>query len=165
MSDRSKLKEKVNRSGVTPRPLVLQRKCACGNHTVAGEKCESCSKTDSINLQRSATNDEPLGTTPPIVGEVLQSTGQSLENETRGFFESRFNHDFSRVRVHSDKKASDSADAVNASAYTVGRDIVFGTGQYSPGTLAGRELLAHELAHTVQQGEQTAATSSALPVS
>jgi hypothetical protein len=68
--------------------------------------------------------------------------------------EPRFGHDFSGVRLHTDAKAVDSAQAVNALAYTVGRDIVFGTGQYAPETRAGRTLLAHELAHVVQvQGE------------
>jgi hypothetical protein len=66
--------------------------------------------------------------------------------------ESRFGHDFSGVRVHTDAKAASSARAVNALAYTVGRDIVFGAGQYAPHASTGQELLAHELAHTVQQG-------------
>jgi hypothetical protein len=65
--------------------------------------------------------------------------------------EQSLGHDFSQVRVHADEKAAESARAVNALAYTVGRDVVFGTGQYAPGTMAGRKLLAHELAHVVQQ--------------
>ncbi len=65
--------------------------------------------------------------------------------------EPRFAHDFSRVRVHTDSKAAESASAVNALAYTVGRYIVFGAGQYVRGTATGKRLLAHELTHTVQQ--------------
>jgi outer membrane protein OmpA-like peptidoglycan-associated protein len=65
--------------------------------------------------------------------------------------ESRFRHDFGSVRVHSDEKAAESARALDALGFTVGRDIVFGPGQYSPGTLTGRQLLAHELTHVVQQ--------------
>jgi hypothetical protein len=65
--------------------------------------------------------------------------------------EPRFRHDFSSVRVHSDEKAAESARALHALAYTAGRDLVFGQGQFSPGTLTGRQLLAHELTHVVQQ--------------
>ena len=65
--------------------------------------------------------------------------------------EPRFGHDFSGVRVHTDARAAESAWSVNALAYTVGRDVVFGTGQYAPGTSGGRRLLAHELTHVVQQ--------------
>ena len=91
-------------------------------------------------------------TVPPIVHEVLSSAGQPLDAATRGFFEPRLGHDFSRVLVHADERAGDSARAVNASAYTVGRHLVFGTGQYSPETVQGRRLVAHELVHSVQQG-------------
>jgi hypothetical protein len=89
---------------------------------------------------------------PPIVHDVLRSPGQPLDTGTRGFMESRFGHDFSRVRVHTDASAAESARAVNALAYTAGQDTVFAGGQYAPSTAAGRKLLAHELAHTVQQG-------------
>ena len=88
---------------------------------------------------------------PPIVHEVLHSPGQPLDAATRAFMEPRFGHDFSRVQVHSDTKAAESAWAVNALAYTVGRNVVFGEGQYAPATTMGRKLLAHELTHVVQQ--------------
>jgi len=65
--------------------------------------------------------------------------------------ESRLHHDFSGVRVHSDPRANESARAVNASAYTVGRHVVFGGGQYAPGTRAGQQVIAHELVHVSQQ--------------
>src|SRR5207244_11233244 len=83
--------------------------------------------------------------------EVLNSPGQPLDESTRAFMEPRFGHDFSRVRVHTDSQAAESARAVNALAYTVGPDIVLGADQYKPGTLAGRRLLAHELTHVLQQ--------------
>ncbi len=90
----------------------------------------------------------------PIVHEVLQLPGQPLDRETQAFMEPRLGHDFSRVRVHtSDAKAAESAQAVNALAYTLGKDIVFGSGQYVPTTHAGKQLLAHELTHVVQQEE------------
>ncbi len=88
---------------------------------------------------------------PPIVHEVLRSPGQPLDEATRAFMEPRFGHDLSRVRVHTNAKAAESARAVNALAYTVGRDVVFGSGQFAPGTVAGQRLLAHELTHVVQQ--------------
>jgi hypothetical protein len=88
---------------------------------------------------------------PPIVHEVLSSPGQPLDPKTRSLMEPRFGHDFSQVRVHSDAKASESAQAVNALAYTVGQNVVFGAGQYTPSTAKGSHLLAHELTHVVQQ--------------
>lgn len=88
---------------------------------------------------------------PPIVHEVLRSPGQPLDPATRAFMEPRFGHDFGTIRVHSGGLAGESARAANALAYTVGRDVVFGTGQYAPQTQDGRRLLAHELAHTMQQ--------------
>lgn len=83
--------------------------------------------------------------------ESLRGGGQPLPESTRSFFEPRFGHDFSRVRVHHDARAAESARAINARAYTRGRDIVFGAGQYAPGTSSGQRLLAHELTHVIQQ--------------
>ena len=89
---------------------------------------------------------------PPIVQAVLNSGGgQPLDATTRVFMEPRFGYDFSKVRVHSDERAAESAQAVSALAYTVGRDVVFGLGQYAPKTMEGKRLIAHELAHVVQQ--------------
>jgi hypothetical protein len=88
---------------------------------------------------------------PSIAHEVLNSPGQPLEPPTRAFFAPRFGHDFSHVRVHTDAAAAQSARAVDASAYTVGRDIVFASGKYEPDTDNGRRLLAHELTHVAQQ--------------
>ncbi len=86
-----------------------------------------------------------------IVQEVLRSPGQPLDVKTRAFMEPRFGHDFSQVRVHDDSLAAGSARAVNALAYTVGRDIVFGAGQYYPAAIQSQRLIAHELTHVVQQ--------------
>jgi hypothetical protein len=88
---------------------------------------------------------------PPIVHEVLNSPGTPLTGEARAAMEARFGEDFSTVRIHADPRAAESARAVNARAYTVGRDVVFGSGQYAPATTAGQHLLAHELTHVVQQ--------------
>lgn len=88
---------------------------------------------------------------PPSVHEVLRSPGRPLDAATRAYMEPRFGHDFRQVRIHTDARAAESARAVKAAAYTVGRHVVLGAGRYAPGTRAGRQLLAHELAHTVQQ--------------
>ncbi len=109
--------------------------------------------------QRQAGNESTAGTAkgevPSVVQEVLRSPGQVLDSATQAFMEPRFGHDFSQVRVHTDARAGESADAVGATAYTVGKDVVFGREKYDPHTTRGRELLAHELAHVVQQEPAT----------
>ena len=140
---------------------TLQRKCACGGSAGVAGECDDCSGKH-LSLQRSTRNPKPetrnseLGTqnsagVPPIVHEVLRSPGQPLDAVTRALMEPRFGHDFSRVRVHTGARAAESASAVNALAYTVGRDVVFGAGQFASDTGAGQRLMAHELAHVVQQ--------------
>ncbi len=94
------------------------------------------------------------GAAPASVDHVLASPGRPLEPALRHDMEQRFGHDFSRVRVYSGAAAEQSARAVNAHAYTVGRSIVFGPGEYAPLTEKGRRLLAHELTHVAQQGSQ-----------
>lgn len=89
---------------------------------------------------------------PAIVDEVINRSGAPLDRETREFFEPRFGHDFSQVRVFADERAAESARSVNALAYTVGDNLVFGRGRYEPRTTQGRHLLAHELTHVIQQG-------------
>lgn len=86
-----------------------------------------------------------------MVQDVLRSPGQPLDTSTRAFMELRLGHDFSQVRVHTDRRAAESAESVNAQAYTVGRDVVFGARQYAPGTSEGQRILAHELTHVAQQ--------------
>ncbi len=122
----------------------------------AGE-CASAENPGSLNenrgiLPRKASGADSGGSIPRAVFDVLDSPGQPLDGSTRAFMEPRFGHDFSRVRVHSDARAAESARSVNALAYTVGNDIAFGTGLYAPETAGGRRLLAHELAHVKQQG-------------
>lgn len=186
---------------------VLQRKCACGQHTVAGSECAECRKKRL--LQRKPESGIQSAIAPPIVHEVLRSPGQPLDNDSRAFMESRFGHDlsmvptlsaqsarlqtsgfminqpgdayereanqiadrvvagksdsdlaeaphsqpslFGPVRVHYDAVAVESARTIGAEAYTVGSHIVFGAGHYSPQSVTGRRLLAHELTHVVQQ--------------
>lgn len=86
-----------------------------------------------------------------IVQSVIKSIGQPLDPAVRASMENSFDHDFSQVRVHTDAKAAESAQKLNARAYTIGLDLVFGAGQYAPETKRGQHVLAHELAHVVQQ--------------
>lgn len=113
---------------------------------------------ETLPLQRRTTNQAAITEVPPMVHEVLNSPGQPLDTATRGLMESRFGHDFSQVRIHTNAKAAESAQAVNARAYTVGQELIFGTGQYMPATTVGKKLLAHELVHTLQQSHGDAAT-------
>jgi outer membrane protein OmpA-like peptidoglycan-associated protein len=129
---------------------TLQRKCACGGSGSSRGECGECKKKQKTLQRRSASQAEPE-TVPPIVYDVLRSPGQPLDGATRAFMEPRFGHDFSKIRVHTDSRAAESARAVNAFAYSVGSDVVFGAGRHEPATPAGRELLAHELTHVVQQ--------------
>lgn len=100
---------------------------------------------------------EAAGRTPEVTPEVqadinaLRGGGQPLSESVRAFFEPRFGHGFSQVRVHTDSQAADTVQKVNARAFTIGRDIMFGAGQYSSETSVGKQLLAHELTHIVQQ--------------
>ena len=127
----------------------LQRKCMCGSYAGGGE-CDKC-RDEGRKVQRVAINRSTPNAVPAIVNDVLGLSGQPLDAATRSFMEPRFGHDFSNVRVHTDARAAQSAQAVNALAFTVGRDVVFGAGQYAPGTVRGSQLLAHELTHVVQQ--------------
>jgi hypothetical protein len=128
---------------------VLQRQCACGEKSTG--ECPACAAKKEGILQRDAIGPGPVNLVPPIVHEVLRSPGQPLDNSVRAFMEPRFGYDFSGVRVHTDAQAAESARAVNASAYTVGNHVAFGSKQYSPNTESGSRLLAHELTHTIQQ--------------
>lgn len=88
---------------------------------------------------------------PNIVHRALASSGRPLDATTRAYFEPRFGHDFSGVRVHQEADAAASATAIGARAYTSGRNIVFANQEYAPASSRGRRLIAHELAHVVQQ--------------
>lgn len=98
------------------------------------------------------------GSVPASPGMMASlDRGHPLDGATRGYFEPRFSHDFSRVRVHTNAEAAASARSVRAHAFTVGHDIAFASGRYMPGTPAGKRLLGHELAHVVQSGKATQA--------
>jgi hypothetical protein len=94
---------------------------------------------------------------PAIVDELLRSSGQPLDTATRAFMEPRFGHDFSNVRVHTDQRAAKAASAIGAQAFASGHSLVFAANRYAPHTHDGRRLVAHELAHVVQQSGSAAA--------
>jgi hypothetical protein len=96
---------------------------------------------------------------PTVIHDAFRTPGQPLDDTTRSFFESRFGHGFGRVRVHADGTAAAAARALNAAAFTLGGDIVFAAGRYVPATSSGRGLLAHELAHVVQQSGRVMPTT------
>jgi hypothetical protein len=122
-----------------PQAKAAERGAALLRRSPCGASC-GCSKCSAAH---------PLA--PPSVMETLRTPGQPLDAASRGFAQARFRHDFSDVRVHTDERAGRSALAVDAAAYTVGRNVVFAPGRYAPHTAGGRHLLAHELGHVVQQ--------------
>jgi Domain of unknown function (DUF4157) len=139
-----------------PTPAQLSRKCA---------ECEAEEEEKAKKIQtKPAGSAGPAAEAPAIVHEVLRSPGQPLDAATRAFFEPRFGYDFSDIRVHADPRAAESARSVDAMAYTVGQDLVFSAGRYAPGTIMGQRLIAHELAHTIQQAGENGSGSRRLRV-
>ena len=100
-------------------------------------------------------------TSPATAQLIPQRGGAALSALELSYFEQRFGYDFSKVRIHTDSKAAENAKAVQARAYTIGSDIIFGSGEYAPATAAGKRLLAHELAHVLQQAGGTEVTHGA----
>lgn len=112
----------------------------------------------SLTRRSSAAHAAHRQTAPDSVHQTLSRSGEPLPRSTRAFFEPRFGHDFGNVRVHRDALAARSAREVQAQAYTVGDALVFGSGQYDPQNRSGHALLAHELAHVVQQSSASPRT-------
>jgi hypothetical protein len=127
-------------------PSQLSRKC---------DACKAREEAQTLQTKRAGAAEPASKGAPGIVHEVLRSGGEPLSEGVRSVMEPRFGHDFDHVRVHTNSRAAQSALAVNALAYTVGRDVVFGAGQYAPTTGRGQRLLAHELAHVIQQRSAT----------
>lgn len=135
---------------VQTKPIAGQITPLVQRQTAAEEKDDEEDET----VQAQAAPNHTPEVTPSIAANInaLKGGGRPLDPATRAFMEPRFGHDFSQVRVHTDTQAAESARGVNALAYTLGKDVVFGAGQYAPGTARGQRLLAHELTHVVQQG-------------
>jgi hypothetical protein len=146
---------------------ILQTKPIFGRITPLLQRQEVEPVQTKLLVQRQAEEEEEneeilqtkevAGRTPGVAQDVqtninnLRGSGKPLPGSVRAFFEPRFGHNFSNVRVHNDALSSKSAKSLNAKAYTLGSDIVFDAGQYAPEESDGRELLAHELTHVVQQ--------------
>ena len=141
-------------------PGLMERKCACGGKSGPCGECKECREK---HLRRKGSQFSSFGSegskVSPVPDELSRSSGRPLEPKTRAFVESRFRHDFGNVRVHTNSRAAASARSLNAQAYTVGRDIIFGAGQFVPGRRQSDELLAHELTHVVQQSQATGRNS------
>ena len=147
-------------------PPRIQRVCThCQNEMGAARVQRVCRECEE-ELHRKAG--DGARDTPAVSGHLesqiasLRGGGQPLLPSTRSFFERRFGRDFSDVRVHASGRAAETACSVNALAYTAGRDIVFAPAQYSPETERGKRLLAHELSHTVQQGQARESSAPAV---
>ena len=129
---------------------IQNKTCACGKPMGPDGMCEDC-KRKQLGIQRMTKGEGGQTAAPPIVHQVINQPGRALDTSTRNFMESRFGRDFSRIRIHTGPSADLANQAVQASAFTVGNDVVFGQSQYRPRTTTGGRLLAHELAHVVQQ--------------
>ncbi|MFN0140303.1 MAG: DUF4157 domain-containing protein [Pyrinomonadaceae bacterium] len=123
-------------------------------------KCDRCEdaeeQTTEMAVMRkeafaSAAATPPPADTPPSIKNVINSGGQPLDSQTRKFFEPRLGYDLGSIRIHTGSTAGESARAIDARAYTLGNNIVLGNGEYKPESESGKRLLAHELAHVVQQ--------------
>jgi phage-related protein len=125
----------------TNTPNNIQRKCA---------HCE-----DEERIQKKALASTSKHATPEVTSKIYSSKGSGslMDTGAKDFMESRFGTDFSDVRIHTDSNASQLSQSLNAQAFTVGNDIYFNEGKYNPSSQEGKHLLAHELTHTLQQGD------------
>jgi|GEM_PF-1782663 len=154
----------VNRSEMA-QPLLMRRSCPKCKKNASERKEDDEERLQMKPLITPASHcvQTSSSNVPPIVHEVLRSPGRPLDAATRAFMEPRFGHDFSRVRVHEDTRAAESARAVNALAYTMGRDIVFDRRRYGTERREERRLMAHELTHVVQQGNSAPSFNQSQP--
>lgn len=144
--------DRISEQVMRPPEPRSQRACACGGACPKCQMKQPGQEHERLQTKQVGSGDPGQTVAPSIVDEVFSSPGQPLDTATRSLMEPRFGHVFSGVRIHTDTKAAEAAQAINALAFTVGRDVVFGAGQYVPGTSSGQRLLAHELTHVIQQG-------------
>ena len=149
------LERQADRAADQVMDTTISRGSLVGVPPRLSRKCANCEEEDeeaqTLNKKPAGTPEAAVGKVPGIVHAVLRGPGHPLDAATRAYFEPRFGHDFSRVRVHTDTAAAESAQAVNALAYTVGSHLVFARREYAPSSPQGQKLLAHELTHVVQQ--------------
>lgn len=160
----------VNQSSTTTAPPIVQTVLEGSGRPLAGQTrnlMETHFGHDFSRVQL-RTNNGPMASTglkvSPAHDRFEREADQLAENVTtlpqRDARQPANRYDFSQVRIHTGDKAAQSARSINALAYTVGRDIVFGAQQYTPNTGAGQELLAHELAHVIQQSQSSARSAT-----
>lgn len=142
----------ADRVVASPSAGTVHRKCNCEG---GGASCPACEEegveqTKGIHRKAQSASGSDLHAREDLTQSL--GAGQPLDSTTREFMESRFQHDFSGVRVHTGEGAAESARSIHAKAYTVDRNVVFDSGTYDPASREGKKLLAHELAHVVQQG-------------
>lgn len=125
----------------------IQRKCSACQEEDEDEQTATVRRKEAF---ASVAPTPPPNDAPPCIRNVMNSGGRPLDLETRNFFEPRLGADLRHVRIHTDSAANQSARSFSAKAYTIGSSIVFDQGQYSPNSEGGKQLLAHELAHTLQ---------------
>jgi hypothetical protein len=138
-------------SSLTDSTGSLRWRCGCGRPIGAACSCADRGRNPECAPRHGRNSPFQVGNLPPHSDQVLRFPAEPLDRETRSLHEPRFGHDFSKVSIHAVARAAASARSLNATAYTVGEDIAFDSGQYSPATLSGRHLLAGELAHVVYQ--------------
>lgn len=137
-----------------PRPCAA---CAAKQAGTLRRKCEACEEEDGELMRAAAGRGAPAASpAPPSVTAALAGPGHAMDSGTRAFFEPRFGRDLSHVRLHTNAEAARSARDVGALAYAVGSQIAFGEGRYAPGSPEGKRLIAHELAHVLQDGQGAA---------
>jgi pyrrolidone-carboxylate peptidase len=147
----TRLLEQLSAPG-SPRGPVVQRRCSCGGTLGSDGECAQCRAKRLLRQRSAAARSGHMTAVPPVVDDVVRSSGKPLDASTRAFMEARFSHDFGSVRVHTDARADASVRALDADAYTSGAHIAFARGKFEPHSPEGRRLVAHELAHVVQQG-------------
>jgi len=135
-----------------PDPSINQDTFFKPANTHVQRKCQACEEKDKfVHRKENSTATTAHSNQLSNYISSLSSSGQPMSKESRSFFEPKFGHDFSNVKLHTDGVAAKSAQSINALAYTTGNNIVFNSGQYSPESERGKRLMAHELTHVVQQ--------------
>ena len=146
----------IEAEAVADQVMRMAEPAALGRAPLAiARKCSACEDEGQIQTRRNPEAHADAGLDSAAAVHAARQGGAALPGSLRGYFEPRFGHDFSGVRIHADGQAAQAARAVQARAYTYGSDIVFGPGEYAPATSQGKRLLAHELVHVVQQGGGT----------
>jgi uncharacterized protein DUF4157 len=139
---------KSPQKGVVTIPRSIQRRC---NECEDELRKQPGKEKETLRFKKDAGGVPDVGSNIESQISALRNGGQPLPQSLRKFFEPRFGYDFNQVRLHTDARAAAAARTVNAKAFTLGRSIVFGAGQYAPTTSTGKHLLAHELTHVTQQ--------------